>query len=548
MVYNILPCLLVFPVHFGTGMSIVRSATKTVSVSALGEFSNTEGDNRATHVSRVRSHTALLSSSVESSGTVDDTSGILLQRDLPCDGDMNLCELQAYYNATVPAPWSRWLAAQQTKFSGMLSTYTKLLNGSSSQDLVNGTQWLTGVQSCAGFRESNMSCHEMCAEVGKECSIDAMKDLNQENLVEVAFSAAGRECSSFSTFNIQGDQWDGPWISGVDSGECGYASAKIGGWKPNCEKSTIAGLSRLCACRGTGTAAPSANCLQAKKWWHQQLYQKCDANSTVPRPGPIERHFHFVVLGPRASFIRKELPLSVVTPDTKEYQALGQYERLLIDNIRYTITLNNATSVHLHDEVSCEVALAAIDKQMLVMYHREGDVRFKSDICRAAVLYLEGGVYNDDDQINYKPVFPYLKQNTTFASAQCDHELTAFASSFVAATPCHPLIREQLELMKAVRKPGIKVNDPILDIIMPEGLLGPHTLAVAYERQFGLTRNTTFVSSVVNGTQLMREARLGLVKTWLADEADRNLRNGKPCEFGYYDPDDGQAIYACSRP
>ena len=69
------------------------------------------------------------------------------------------------------------------------------------------------------------------------------------------------------------------------------------------------------------------------------------------------------------------------------------------------------------------------------MFDREYDLRFKSDFCRSAVLYLEGGIYNDDDQINYRPITTWLKDSTAFASAQSD-DSRLFSNSFMAATPC----------------------------------------------------------------------------------------------------------------
>jgi len=217
---------------------------------------------------------------------------------------------------------------------------------------------------------------------------------------------------------------------------------------------------------------------------------------------------------------------------------LGQEERLLLDNMRHTLAINNATSVHFHNELSCVIALEKIDKELLRIFRAEGDLRFKSDICRAAALYLEGGVYNDDDQINYRPVFPYLKNDTTFGSVQADHELRAFVNSFIAVTPCHPLMKQHLELLRDVRTPG----NPAVHIIEPDGLIGPLTLAEAYVRHFNLGHGVRFTSSAENGTQLLHETRLGLLNS------TKPNRNGHNCEFGFYDPEDEEAIYACTRP
>merc|ERR1711964_804381 len=122
--------------------------------------------------------------------------------------------------------------------------------------------------------------------------------------------------------------------------------------------------------------------------------------------------------------------------------------------MRYTLSINNATSVHYHDELSCMIALAKIDKKLVRIFGDEPDLRFKSDICRSAALYLEGGIYNDDDQVNYRPIIPWLKDTTHFAGVQTDHELRLFANSFIAATPCHPLLRRHLDLILKVKTPG----------------------------------------------------------------------------------------------
>lgn len=234
------------------------------------------------------------------------------------------------------------------------------------------------------------------------------------------------------------------------------------------------------------------------------------------------------MLGPRNNEINWSYPFELIDEENTAYALLSQEDRILVDNMRYSLALDNASSVHFLDDYGCSLATSKLGEQVFQLYSAEYDLRFKSDICRIAALYLEGGIYNDDDQINYRPIMPWLKQQTTFAGVQTDLDANVMANSFLAATPCHPTIRLILQWMLKARQPGV-------DILKPDGLLGPRCTRYAVKE----VEDKNY-SALINTTQLLRETQL----RFIGMHPDRY---GHQCTFGFYDPHDNNTIYACSR-
>jgi hypothetical protein len=106
------------------------------------------------------------------------------------------------------------------------------------------------------------------------------------------------------------------------------------------------------------------------------------------------------------------------------------------------------------------------------------DMSGRADLCRAVILYNEGGYYADADMITLRPVVP--APSITLVVATCEYEdpHNCIQNTFIAVTPRHPVIKAQLELMAALVQGGqltIDIDHPDRD--GKHKIFGPWTLA-----------------------------------------------------------------------
>jgi len=265
--------------------------------------------------------------------------------------------------------------------------------------------------------------------------------------------------------------------------------------------------------------------------YHTQWDNSCpsvDGSFSEVRPGPIAHHFHFVLLGPRNKMINKSMPLDLISDTSPEYAMMDQENRLLIDNMRHTLVLNDAASVNFLDDTACTDATLKISKLYNELYENESDLRYKSDMCRLAAVYLQGGLYMDDDQVNYLSTVAWLKKTTSYASVKTDYDETYMMCSFMAATPCHPVIGLAMKWV-------IQARTGHEDILKPDGLLGPRVNRLAFD-EVEKTNPAWLANS-----QLLKEG-------YLNERFEKHpYRYGHHCDMGYYDPEDNNTIHACSR-
>jgi len=314
------------------------------------------------------------------------------------------------------------------------------------------------------------TCAGICASKGLQCEKKELDAVNTKRKTNAAAQAAGGACGRMREHNNVGGN-DLPWIQGDT---CGYASGRSFG---DCNRQIGCGFKRICPC--TGFSADKAKSLPSAKRqrmmrWHQQWDHKCGEETPKQTPGEpkIQRHFHFTLIEERAAWINTSFPFELISNSHPSYKKLTQEEQLLIENMRHALIINNATSVHFLDNVACASATAQISQELLRLFLAEADLRYKSDVCRVAALYLEGGYYFDDDMLSYRPVIPLIRDDTEIATAKSISKDLYF-QSFMAATPCHPLLRRNADLLVEAKKPNFPKK---LD-----GLLGPRTLKVAFD-------------------------------------------------------------------
>jgi mannosyltransferase OCH1-like enzyme len=130
---------------------------------------------------------------------------------------------------------------------------------------------------------------------------------------------------------------------------------------------------------------------------------------------------------------------------TKEPKQYYDNVRKTIDAYRSAWNEPNAEVRFVLDD-DCKKLLREVDSKenttLLNAFEKTGEGPFKADICRVAALYLYGGYYFDVDLEVIQPVI--LDANVSFSTAQNDAWSGNFFQAFLAATPGHPVLKDNL--------------------------------------------------------------------------------------------------------
>lgn len=384
-------------------------------------------------------------------------------------------------------------------------------------------EWLVGNGCSGGAVPRAPDCTQVCGRRGFTCDLESLEPLTEEAQVEIAVNASDSPgCARMLPIEFDGE-WDGPWVDGAFS--CGFVTRRRK-WIPSCTMQPHCGYHRLCPCKApAGLVLPSLQ-RQSMAQWHRRWDHACQSPDVVQQllQQQIPRHWHFVLILERAQWINASSPSQLISADSIEYKQLDGYEQLLIENMRYSLALNEAESVHFLDDSACRYAIEKADPLLLAIFHGESDIRFKTDICRIAALYNEGGYYFDDDMHSYSPVTSVIQEDTRFATARgVSPDGKEFFQSFIASTPCHPILKHNLEMLVAARMPNAPPKYA--------GLLGPVTLKLAWDE------------ANASHTQLLQEISYNPQNKSYEPEPSRN---GHSCEFAVIDPATKKMLF-CSR-
>lgn len=124
--------------------------------------------------------------------------------------------------------------------------------------------------------------------------------------------------------------------------------------------------------------------------------------------------------------------------------------QVLKKNCKHTVDTfgGDVDKVYFYDDRDCRDELRKLDDfdgdKLADGFGRFQNGRFKSDLCRLAQLYKYGGYYFDTDILPVTSVRRVLEPETTFATARSTFK-GVFLQAFLAATPKHPFIAEQLK-------------------------------------------------------------------------------------------------------
>jgi len=92
------------------------------------------------------------------------------------------------------------------------------------------------------------------------------------------------------------------------------------------------------------------------------------------------------------------------------------------DNVRQTLALNPGLPVRWLDDAACRIFIRAnFGSGLLSAFNSEPRGAYRGDICRAAVLALEGGIYMDVDVQMHVPFSQLLDNNTTFMASVTEY-------------------------------------------------------------------------------------------------------------------------------
>jgi mannosyltransferase OCH1-like enzyme len=210
--------------------------------------------------------------------------------------------------------------------------------------------------------------------------------------------------------------------------------------------------------------------------------------------------------------------------------------KIFYDNVMKTIHAYrlewndmNAPAYFLVDS-NCTDLLLEVDRRehttLAKAFASEHRGALKADLCRVAALYLYGGYYFDVDLEVVRPL--RMDPKVSFSTVQ-DSLLGYFFQAFLAATPGHPVLRENLNTMMEyyVEKKGTCFEEAQL-------VVGPCTLMEAWKR----------TSHASHGhTRILRESHLqmhGLFPNVL------QRGKGSACHWVVDDPEEIQ-VYFYSR-
>lgn len=130
-------------------------------------------------------------------------------------------------------------------------------------------------------------------------------------------------------------------------------------------------------------------------------------------------------------------------------ESLAEMPEDVRKNAQHTLSLNDPSmKFQWFGDKSCQKYIKDhYDKELLHMFDTTTTGAYRADICRAAVLYREGGFYLDVDVQMAMPVFNMVDDNATFASAYAKENGDIF-NAVIAAAPKSEILGETIKEMR----------------------------------------------------------------------------------------------------
>jgi mannosyltransferase OCH1-like enzyme len=211
-----------------------------------------------------------------------------------------------------------------------------------------------------------------------------------------------------------------------------------------------------------------------------------------------------------------------------------QHPQVYYDNVIKTIQSYRSewnepnAPVNFLVDSNCSDLLVKVDQlentTLAKAFEREYRGDMKADLCRLAALFLHGGYYFDID-LEVVKALP-MDPKVSFSTVR-DNLFGYFFQAFLAATPGHPVLRENLQTMMEfyVDRKGICFEKA-------QGVVGPCTLMKAWNQ-----------TSHRGHTRILRETHLAWHKLY-PNMTQRG--RGDACHWVIHDPEQMQ-VYFYSR-
>jgi len=196
-------------------------------------------------------------------------------------------------------------------------------------------------------------------------------------------------------------------------------------------------------------------------------------------------------------------------------------------NIIHTLSMDHQMRIRWLDDAAClEYMTQHFKEEYVNMFRQERRGSFKGDICRAAVLYREGGFYSDLDLELKIPFTQVIGKKTTFMS--CFTADGAILNALIAAAPRTPVMRETLkELRKWYADEAPHNADPSKDEGTSEWM-GPLTMLRGLKAAMG-SECKDKIGSLMN-VDSDPKLSCGKQEFMLYREAELNCDYDKPTE------------------
>jgi len=294
---------------------------------------------------------------------------------------------------------------------------------------------------------------------------------------------------------------------------------------------------------------------------------------------PIQKHIVFTLLGAYQKWIEK---------NTSEWRLSGNATLIgkgrrggrLLNNIYDLLEVYTPALKPLYyTDIDCLEALREIDRTCSTGsdgcgyakdYQHQGDLRFKSDICRYAALWKHGGFYFDVDTASVKCLLDYINPHTTlFTAAPGDWPKTfprrkpieQLPTGWLGAVQGHHALLQGLHIAQKMTR---------VTHVGKRMLLGPNSFATVLKLHYKSAYNRLMEGKYITQEQDYNSTRSGtdalvhignwqfLQETYLdpnASRADPRIkRSHKPpmkcpksmqrfCDYVLVDTDSGDVVF-----
>lgn len=165
----------------------------------------------------------------------------------------------------------------------------------------------------------------------------------------------------------------------------------------------------------------------------------------------------------------EKIPLHLIMTGVED--DLKDEPDVTIESVRHTLLENRALKFRWFGDRACEKYIEAhYDREMIHIFTSEHHGPYKGDICRACILYREGGFYMDNDIQLTVPIQTLVNSETTFMSITSI--MGGIMQAVIGVTPESEIMKETLEEIRRWYRHPFPSTLPMGPVTMLRGLQG----------------------------------------------------------------------------